>query len=194
MDYNGAKNYILERIKKELPGNLHYHDLEHTLDVLTTVEMYAIAERVSDEDLKLLQTAAVFHDCGFIYQYGGHEIVGSKIAEEVLPLYSYNHKQVVSVSNMVYATALDVQPQNLLEEILCDADLDYLGREDFPLKGQKLKIEFYEQGIIHDEHNWEGLQLKFLKSHDFFTSTGRRLRQPLKDKYIADLEQLFAKY
>ena len=194
MNYEEAKNYIINRIEHELPSNLHYHGIEHTYDVLNSVEMYGVAENITDEELVLLQTAAVYHDCGFIYQYSGHELIGSKIAEEVLPGYGYNAEQVKKVSNMVYSTNISVEPENLLEQIICDADLDYLGREDFHIKGQKLKIEFYERNIISNEKEWEFLQLKFMKAHKFYTTTALRLRTALKIKHINELEDLFAKY
>lgn len=194
MLYEEAKEHIIEKLRNHLSPNLHYHCLEHTFDVLNTVEMYAIAEGVNDHDMKLLQTAALYHDAGFIHGYKGHELSGRRMVEEDLPQFCYLPEDIHVISKMVNATSLAIEPENLLEEIICDADLDYLGREDFFMKSQKLKIEFLERNIIANDKEWEYLQINFLKSHRFYTKTAKKLRDPLKQHRIFELEEMYARY
>ncbi len=48
MDFEGAKKYTLQRLRNELNDNLHYHSVDHTLDVLESVTRLAEMENVND--------------------------------------------------------------------------------------------------------------------------------------------------
>lgn len=85
---------------------------------------------------------------------------------------------------MIMATKVPQQPQNHLEEILCDADLDYLGREDFFTIGNKLFAELSVYGILSTEDEWNELQARFLEAHHYFTKTAIKLRKKKKDKHL----------
>ncbi|MBP6812847.1 MAG: phosphohydrolase, partial [Saprospiraceae bacterium] len=80
------------------------------------------------------------------------------------------------------------------EEILCDADLDYLGRDDFFAIGETLFEELQAYSLINDEQSWNRLQVSFLSSHRFHTSTNKTLREPVKRRYLDDLKDLVATY
>ncbi|MBL4593538.1 MAG: hypothetical protein JKX68_06965 [Flavobacteriales bacterium] len=75
--YRKAEKYIVERLKKELPDNLHYHDLRHTTDVCAAVERLALMEGIEGDDIFLLKTAALYHDAGFVHQYENNEDIGA---------------------------------------------------------------------------------------------------------------------
>jgi len=92
------------------------------------------------------------------------------------------------------ATRIPQSPANLLESILCDADLDYLGRDDFKKIGQTLFEEFTEYSILQDEQAWNKLQVSFLSSHQYHTETNRTLREPVKRRYLEELKALVATY
>ena len=86
------------------------------------------------------------------------------------------------------ATRVPQQPHNHLEQILCDADLDYLGREDFLEIGSKLFLELQVYGIINDEKEWDRLQVRFLEQHHYFTQTAISTRKEKKDFYLAEIK------
>ncbi len=194
MNYEGAKKYAISRLENELPTSLHYHNVYHTYDVLNSINMYANFENISGENLILLLTAGCFHDLGFVEIYFGHEIVGARIAREVLPSYDYSDEQIEKICGMILATQITVEPKNMLEKVMCDSDLDYLGREDFNIRAQTLKIEFYERNIIKDEKGWEEKQLFFMQKHKFYTSTAKKLRNKNKKYFMNELKILFEKY
>ena len=95
MDFNEAKQFILKRMGEELPHNLFYHGLHHTLDVCNAVEEIAKSENINGESLVLLKTAAVFHDCGFIKQYMNNEPLAVSMAEDHLPRFHYTRDQAI---------------------------------------------------------------------------------------------------
>ncbi|MCD6013000.1 MAG: hypothetical protein K0Q79_2862 [Flavipsychrobacter sp.] len=185
MEFEKVKKFILKKLKHELPKNLTYHSTEHIKDVYGSAKTLAKLENVEGEDLYLLLTAVLFHDSGFIREQKNHEQVSVDIAREYLPAYDYTPAQIDRICGMIMATKIPQTPLNRLEEIICDADLDYLGRDDFFKIGNGLYEELCMYGIINSETEWNKLQVRFLEKHKFFTKTARKLRKPKKDEYLA---------
>ena len=75
------------------------------------------------------------------------------------------------------------------EKIICDADLDYLGRSDFYSTGEGLFKEFLRQGIVQDETSWNLLQVNFLERHHYFTQTCQRKREAIKQQHLEELRK-----
>lgn len=191
MQFERAKKYILNRLQKELPEHLSYHSIWHTKDVYESANMIAAAEGVSGNDLKLLLTACVFHDCGFLIQQKDHESISCNIARECLPKYNYNAEEIEKICGMILATRIPQKPHNLLEEVICDADLDYLGRDDFFNIGNKLYEELMVYGYIRNEKEWDKLQINFLENHHYFTKTSNNLRGTKKTEYLTFIKNRY---
>jgi predicted metal-dependent HD superfamily phosphohydrolase len=192
MDALGAKAYILERLMSELPKERTYHSLEHTLDVYASAIDIAEQEGVTGEDLALLKTAALYHDCGFIMHGIDHEEHGCNVVREQLPRFGYSPEQVRRICDMIMSTRIPQSPRNKLSRILCDADLDYLGRGDFGIIGSTLFAEMRTFGVLKTELEWNQLQVRFLERHTYFTSTNKRLREPVKQAHLAALRSWLA--
>lgn len=189
INYRNAEKYILKRLKSDLPDGLHYHGIHHTIDVCEAVERLAIWEGVKGEDLYVLKTAALFHDAGFIHSYESNEPIGAELAQELLPNFGYTEDQINQVIELIEATKIPHNPKNQLEKMMCDADLDYLGREDFFPIAETLKRELVEFGKINgDDKKWIELNINFLSQHQFFTESAKKRREPEKEKRIEDLK------
>ena len=184
MEYEKIKKIILKELKENLPEHLSYHSVMHVKDVINAVEEIALAENVGGEDLMLLKTAALFHDSGFLQGAKDHEEKSCEIAQEYLLDYGYNQPQIDKIKGMIMATKIPQSPNNKLEEILADADLDYLGRDDFFKIGDKLFDELTMFGIVNSERDWNLLQEKFLESHHFFTKTAINNRNQKKQEHL----------
>lgn len=184
MKFGEAKKFVLGLLKKELPNHLSYHSVEHVKDVFNACKMLAASEGIKGDDLKLLLTAALFHDSGFLKGPSEHEKKSCQIARKYLPGFDYTPEQIKKICGMIMATKVPQQPKNHLEEIICDADLDYLGREDFFTIGNKLYAELSVYGILNTEDEWNRLQVRFLEAHNYFTKTAIKLRKKKKDKYL----------
>ena len=194
MDYQRAIQHILNRLESELPEHLSYHGLHHTMDVLETVERIARHENVPEEGINLLLVAAAYHDSGFIYSHKNHEEKGCEIAREALPGFDFNEEMIDKVCQMIMATKVPQDPIGELPHILCDADLDYLGRDDFEPISHTLFKELELLGVVSDEKTWNRIQVDFLNKHFYHTSYGKTYRQPKKDKHLKQLEALVASY
>ncbi|HOK52226.1 MAG TPA: adenylate/guanylate cyclase domain-containing protein, partial [Bacteroidales bacterium] len=190
LQFNDLQEIILDRLEKELPPYLYYHNVKHTVDVITEVELIGWGEGVSDEEILLLKTAALFHDSGHIISYDNHEYFGTVLAREYLPKFNYTNEQIEIICELIMATKLPPKPKNLLEKIMCDADLDYLGRSDFIPVSNTLYRELKEQNKIGSLNDWNKLQLKFISGHQYFTQTALSLREVNKQKQIERIMQL----
>jgi hypothetical protein len=158
--------------------------------VVTEVELIGWGEGVSDEEILLLKTAALFHDAGHITAYDNHEYYGTLLARDYLPKYSYSTEQINRICELIMATKLPPKPKNLLEKIICDSDLDYLGRSDFIPVSNTLYSELKEQNKIGTLNEWNKIQLNFISGHQYFTKTAQNLREVNKQKQIERIMQL----
>ena len=190
IQFTDIQEIILDRLEKELPANLFYHNVKHTVDVVTEVELIGWGEGCSDEEILILKTAALFHDAGHIISYDNHEFYGTRIAMEMLPDYNYTPEQIDRICSVIMATRLPPQPAGLLENIICDSDLDYLGRSDFIPVSNTLYEELKAQGKMKSLNDWNKLQVKFISGHQYFTQTARSLREVNKQLQIERIQSL----
>ena len=189
-NYSQLETHIFNKLETELSASLYYHGLRHTKDVLNTVSVIAATEKVTERELALLKAAALLHDVGFTVQYKNHEEVGCVIARELLPNYGYAPEEVEIICAIIMATRVPQTPQTLLEEIICDADLDYLGRADFEPIARGLFEELKIYIGITDEKTWNTLQVNFLQKHQYFRPFGIQQREPFKQAHLAKIKQL----
>lgn len=180
MQFKQAGEFILNKLEKELSANLYYHNADHARDVYDAAERIGEREHISDHEMKLLLTAAWFHDAGFLKCVDGHELESCRIAREILPDFKYTPDEIGSVCGMIMATRLPQSPKNHLEKILADADLDYLGRSDFFAIGDKM----YRELSLTNKDEWNDRQLNFLLEHRYFTSTALNLREAKKQEHL----------
>jgi len=188
--FEDLNDYVLDRLERELPKHLYYHNYKHTIDVTIGVEIIGSGEGVNDEEMLLLKTAALFHDFGQVVGAQDHEERGCKIAEEILPDFGYDKEQIEIIKGIIMATKLPPQPKTLLEQIIADADLDYLGRRDMVPVSDSLYQELKVQGIIGSFNDWNKLQVKFLSAHQYFTKTARTMRAVNKEEQIERIKEL----
>lgn len=194
INYRKAEKFVLKKLEAELPNDLHYHDINHTKDVCQAVERLALMEGLVGEDVFLLKSAALYHDAGFTQQYESNEPIGAELAREALHRFGYSEEQIQTVEELILATKVPQQPKNHLEQIICDADLDYLGRDDFHPIAEGLKRELMERGKIETDEQWDEIQIKFLTAHQYFTESAIKMRQAKKMEHVEEIKQRFASY
>lgn len=181
---------VLDKLEKELPDFLFYHNVKHTVDVVTEVELIGWAEGCTDEEILLLKTAALFHDAGHTVSYDDHEYHGTLLVKEMLPAYGYSEEQLEKICRIIMSTKLPPKPGDLLEQIICDSDLDYLGRSDFIPVSNTLYEELKAQDKITNLNEWNKMQVKFISGHQYFTATARQLREVNKKLQIERIRSL----
>jgi uncharacterized protein len=187
-----ARLYALDQLTHKLAPHFYYHNLGHTCDdVVPAVETFAQHQGVQGEAYYLIVTAAWYHDIGFIEQAPQHEFISGRIAGEVLPGFGYTAAQVKIIQEAIYATALPQSPNSPMAEILTDADLDVLGREDFLTRNAELRREIAFLGKTFTDLEWYSGQLKFLEGHTYFTQAARTIRNEGKAKNVVKFRKIF---
>ncbi|RYF93180.1 MAG: metal-dependent phosphohydrolase [Chitinophagaceae bacterium] len=186
--FNLLKSTILAGLDRTLDPRLIYHSIRHTEDVIFHTERIALAEKITDaRTLTLMKIAALFHDTGFTATYVGHEERSCEIMIDALKDYEFDDAEIKLMTGMIMATKVPQSPVNLPEQVICDADLDYLGREDFPVINKRLKTELLAFGFIQDLDEWNELQVNFLSKHRYFTNSSVILRGPVKHNHLSAL-------
>ena len=185
--FEEIENAVLKKLETLSP-DLTYHSREHTRDVVRQSERIAYEESVTDQrKVFLLKIAALYHDTGFIETYSNHEERSCQIFLRDSLKFGLNPAEIKEITELIMVTKIPQQPKNLLQQIICDADLDYLGRDDFETIGEKLRQEFLIYGVVQTEEEWERLQLKFLASHKYHTTSSQRDREPVKQMHLHSL-------
>lgn len=189
MEIEKAEQFILRQLEERLDRTLFYHGIHHTLDVVhASAEIAALEGIIDDESLHLLRTAAFYHDSGFMTTYHGHEEAGCALAREVLPGFGYTKTQIEIICGMIMATKIPQGPQNALEMIICDADLDYLGRDDFEPIAATLFEELKVRDMVEDIPAWDAVQIRFLEAHSYWTASEQKRRDAAKRRHLQHLK------
>ena len=165
---------LIELVYKDLSNKLdskyHYHNLHHTKRVINSAKQIGNHYNLSRDDWRDLLTACLLHDYGFIKSHIDHEEIGAQISKEILPGYYFSDDHIESISSLILITKVAEKPSNLLESIIRDADLEYIGSDDFQKISEYLKKEWLECGVVDNENQFYKIQYEFLLSHNFYTA------------------------
>ena len=180
---------VFGSILAELPENLHFHRLEYAQKVYNQTFLLCRAEEVEQEDRLLVRTAALMLFTGITQSFQNFENRSSVLVRELLPEFKYSEIQIDMICNLIIATKQPFHPNNLLEKILIDAKMEYIGRPDYPTLIKLQYQELVESGIHINGQQFKKQQLELLYEFDFFTVAARRLREVSGEEQMATLEQ-----
>lgn len=187
----------LDILGKGLQADLQYHSIHHVLSVIERVEFIGTYEALDPEQVALIKVAALFHDSGFLDGPKEHELKSCAIVRVQLPEYGFSETEIEHICAMIMATKIPQSPTDLPGQVLCDADLDYLGTEDYDGPASQLRHELQVLNPAMNPRQWLQLQINFLENHSFFTNYARLHREPLKKLHLGrlkkQLERLIAK-
>lgn len=189
MNTGKLKNFVIQKLKAELSDKLTYHGVLHTEYVLKSCNQYINRMRIPAYEAYLLRTAAIMHDTGFIWNFENHEEESIKYTRELLPGWNYSTDEIERIIGMIKATKIPQTPTNVLEQIIGDSDLDYLGTSLFYKIANKLYREYLALHKISTEEEWERLQDRFLQNHRYHTPYAKKHREPVKQKYLKEIRE-----
>lgn len=186
-------DYVTSYYAKNNPVENVYHDISHVKNVVKIATDIGRAFPIGQNELHILKIAAWFHDIGHIEVWEGHEERSFKKASEFLQS-SYSPKIITEIGNLILATKLHHHPQNYLEETIKDADLNYLGSDQFFVKINDLKseIEIREQNKI-DTLNWLKINIDFFNAHSYYTKYAKDNFDKTKSANLIKLKELYGK-
>ena len=180
---------ILEKLRTELPHYLTYHSVHHTEEVIQHALELGKAEGLSPYELSLLHTAALLHDSGFIISNVEHERLSCNIAKEYLPQYGYTDEEIERICDLIMTTQLPQSAFDKLSQVLCDADIYYLGTGNYQLYSGRLfrELKHFTPSITNEE--WLKQQISFLETHVYFTDTAKEKLNPHKKANLKQIKQ-----
>lgn len=165
-----AEAYVFSLIRDKLPPNYIYHNYNHTVDVVESVIEIAEGSELSKEETEMVVLAAWFHDTGFIEVYDGHEEKSQEIAAKFLRENLYPEEKIEMVLGCIAATKYPQQPTNMLEYVICDADLSGIASKKYYEKAAFLRRELeLALGRTETDAEWLESEVNFLSQHRYHT-------------------------
>lgn len=161
-----------------------YHGWMHTKSVYDAVCYLVASEDIMDDDARLLKIASLYHDTGYISgdeEY--HEYKSAVIAREELHSFGFSKYEIEEICRLIISTISSKEPLDILENIMRDADLEYLGRDYYPYVSELLRRE---RSILHSV--WKREQITFLERHKFVTSSAQKFFNHQKEINIRKLK------
>lgn len=188
-DFERIQRDVIQLLDEKLPAYLSYHNTRHTLYVLRKSEDIARKEGVSEANILLIKLAALYHDVGFTQVQKNHEEKSCEIARKQLKASGYSTKDIEVVCGIIMATKIPQNPQNHLEQIVADADLEYLATNRFELMGENLykELKHFNPDLTREE--WNKLQVAFISQHNYHTTYCRRYKSFRKKRNLARLQE-----
>ncbi|WP_025762314.1 Pycsar system effector family protein [Dyadobacter tibetensis] len=196
MDYSEllilVENEVVRLFEELSFTRLEYHNLSHTRSVVESASKMAVKFELSAEEVFIVKVAAWFHDTGYFNgDAEGHEERGAKLAAGFLDIHHVPESIIAEIKGCILATKLPQSPQNLLQQIVCDADLYHFGTTDFMSNNKLMRKEAESRlGRKISKSEWNDSTIKLLKEHTFKTSLCQQL---LGDQKRENLNSLKAK-
>ncbi len=186
-----AQNHVSDLLTNKLSKSIKFHTLQHTQEVAAAAEILAQYYQLPGDDRFALALAAWFHDTGYTGgEAKGHENISVQLATQFLTGHSISEELKNKVIGCINATRIPQSPANVVEEMICDADLFHLGTDTFKEKSRLLREELIEFGGKEvSKKDWRKINIRFLESHQYFTTYGKEKLQPIIETHLEELKQ-----
>ncbi|MCZ6694786.1 MAG: DUF5706 domain-containing protein [Bacteroidetes bacterium] len=181
-------------LTNQLPENITYHSADHTNDVVKAALEICNKSEFSEENMEILELAALFHDLGFTEAIDNHEDCSARLALDFFNENSFDNNKSARVVGCIMATKMPQSPKNIVEEALCDADLLHLATDKYFEKAKLLHGEMeIVKGTKITEKEWMEMNRSFIKSHEFFTPYARENYGPKQNENLKKVEKKLKK-
>ena len=181
-------------ILQGLSSSLCYHDLHHTVQVVAAANILGEKCGLSPHGKEIVCIAAWFHDTGFSIKYSDHEGASRTILREFLTTVKYEREKIREIEDCIAATQMPQHPDNLLQAVLCDADMSHISMDDFLKRLELLKHEWGQMlDQVYDDQRWFHLNFEFLQNHEFLTPCGKKQFMDGKCQNLVKLEKLYGR-
>ena len=172
-------------------SKLLFHNFEHVRDVYEQATLLAQSENLKDEDVLLMKTAALLHDIGYSISYHADvQALSEDMARESLPIFHYKPHQIDKVCQLMKATHYESTPNGIMEEIMHDANLMYLGSTDYITRSMCLFHELENHNIPLNKTEWIKNQISRLYNHQYYTRVAKESVKISTEQQISNLLQI----
>lgn len=191
-----AQHFAVDFIQCHKAETHCYHDDRHMDDVVSATNEMAAHYNLSDEDRFVVVCAAYFHDLGYCSGGSeGHELRSADVAVKFLQDEGVSKDVQQKVKGCILATQTPQTPTNLLEKIVCDADLFHFGGDKFDMRNKLMHQEAEQVAKSKIAKNvWREVTIRLLKNHSYHTDYAREKLNEGKWRHIDQLEKQQKKY
>jgi predicted metal-dependent HD superfamily phosphohydrolase len=183
-----AEQYVKTFFEENISPDYVFHNFAHVQAVADSVLEIGKGYELPERDLTILQLAAWFHDLGYDKGPANHEQRSVQYAEQFLQEHNFPAGDIEVVRNCIFATKVPQHPENLLEEIVCDADMSHLGKESYWDRCGRIRQELLvTQQMIMSEQEWVDFEINFMQQHRYHTPIATELYDERKQKHIRQL-------
>jgi class 3 adenylate cyclase len=182
------EDQVSERLASNQMLNLHFHKKEFFTRVHNQTEILGRSENLSDDEMLLARAAAILLFSGLSETYENFEIRSAEIARSMLPEIGFDERQTERVFNLILATKEPFRPQNIIEAVLIDARMEFIGRVDYLTQVQLLFLEMKNRMKDFSREKFIRKQKTLIKEFNFFTLAAQRLREISAEDQVKKLE------
>ena len=184
-----VEEYVKQILRDRTPVHNYYHNLSHTLDVVESSIEIGIGEKLSPDEMEMVQIAAWFHDIGYIEKPEGHEEVSAMYAGNFLNEENYPVDRIEKIVGCILATKVPQKPKTKLERVVCDSDLNHLGREKFSVRNDyfRKEQEYYRNRKL-TETEWLTSTIDFMTRHHYHSGYAISNFSDIKKENIKELQ------
>ena len=159
-----AGEYVTALFEKMHNPNLVYHNLEHTKYVVQRTNEIAAHYNLNEKELTISSLAAWFHDTGHLFTDASkHEEQSVEIMKKFMTENDNDPQLIAEIEGCILATKFPRHPQNLLQEIICDADTYHLGTKEFKEVNKKVFEEHLLRVGPESKEEWNKETLELLE-------------------------------
>ena len=182
------EGYVTALFKWVLHPTLIFHNLQHTQNVVRRSKEISGHYKLSEDEKLILFSATWFHDSGHLFTNPeNHETMSCRIMKQFMKEYIKDQVKLTKIEECIMATKFPRNSQNLLEQIICDADTYHLGTLEFEEMNKRMleetKLKKGKSAII----NFNEETIKILMSHRFYTGYCKELLDAGKLKNLRKL-------
>ena len=188
------QNTALSFLEKNLGKRYTYHNQAHTLEVCNAVKLFAEHTELPPETYAALRIAAIFHDFGYLERSFDNEKLALPYIQDFGRQFGIAESILLAANDMILETTFPYQPSSAAGKLLCDADIEYIGRECFIEQAELFRKELSSDNIVYTERDWWSFELKFLQENTFFTPIVQSLRNAGRLRNLEKVRQLLLKY
>jgi predicted metal-dependent HD superfamily phosphohydrolase len=190
IELKNIESYVTRLFIENDSPNLYYHNVMRTREVVAITKEIAGYYELDQHDLFLLCAAAWFHDIGFLVDRNNHEAKSAELAVQYLKTTSLAAPEIETIEKCILASKMPQNPVSLLEQILCDASLYYMGTDQYKQisKIQKKEAQALNSNVSINESIWRKEKIQLFESHQFHTTYCQSRLQSKKDENLAKLK------
>ena len=162
-------------------------DLQRTKTLVSVAEVIGRFSELSDNDTKILLLAAWLRDLCF--SESGELLDDSKLqsVNEFLDSSGLSTSEILKIRQSIAATRYPQQPQDTLEEALCDAVSSFFASDDYLIQAERKAKPSPDSKS--DQYEWMDRHKLLLKKHYYFTKYAKRAFSAGKENNLSLLKK-----